>query len=176
MAKRTTRRAHHEPPKVWHNQDVVGRPASGGGGPLPQAEAAQGATTGAAAGATRRIVPVAALTADQRERERLIARLAAAEGRVAITDASNALFAAGHLLLDGDQQVHLQLLEHSDEARVCEALHRLSATFEAEAPKRPLVLDARLRRLEEFADEPETRALAAQLRRQVKTIELPPSG
>jgi SpoVK/Ycf46/Vps4 family AAA+-type ATPase len=72
--------------------------------------------------------------------------------------------------------VHVQLLEHDDESRVCDAIHRLTAIIGDEPPKRPQVLDARLRRLEDFADEAETRALAKQLRRHLLTIELPPSG
>jgi hypothetical protein len=72
--------------------------------------------------------------------------------------------------------VHTQLLEHDDESRVCDAIRKLTAILGDEPPKRPQVLDARLRRLEEFADEAETQALAKQLRRHLKTIELPPSG
>jgi hypothetical protein len=178
MARRTTRRAPHEPPKVWHNQDVIGRARPARGAPpsirAPFVDPAPVVAPTPANG-TRRIAPVKSLSDGEREVERLLAKLRAAEGRVAITEAANALFTAGHALPE-DQQVLVQLLEHDDESRACEAIHRLRAILEDEAPKRPQVLDARLRRLEEFAEEGETRALAKQLRRYLKTIELPPSG
>ncbi len=137
-------------------------------------EAAPSATAAPVNGA-RRIAPVKSASDGERELERLVAKLCAAEGRVAITEAATRLFEAGHPLPE-DQQVHVQLLEHDDESRVCDAIHRLTAILGDEPPKRPQVLAARLRRLEEFADEAETRALAKQLRRYLLTIELPPSG
>lgn len=178
MARRTARRPHHEPPKVWHNEDVIGRARPQRGAPpsvrAPIVDADRPAPATPANG-PRRIAPVKSLSDGERELERLIAKLNVAEGRVAITEAANALFKSGHPLPE-DQQVHVQLLEHDDETRVCDAIHRLTAILDDELPKRPQVLDARLRRLEEFADEAETRSLAKQLRRQLKTIELPPSG
>ena len=177
MARRTARRPHHEAPKVWHNQDVIGRARPARGAP-PSVRAPVVETPVAPAVAPsgpRRMAPVKSLSDSERELERLLAKLSLAEGRVAITEAADAVFRAGHALPD-DQHVHVQLLEHDDEARVRDAIERLVTILGDEAPKRPQVLDARLRRLEEFADEAETRALATQLRRHLKTIELPPSG
>jgi hypothetical protein len=178
MARRTARRPHHEPSKVWHNEDVIGRARpQRGAPPSVRVSVADEAPVAAAtpANGARRIAPVKSLSDGERELERLIAKLRSAEGRVAITEAANALFNSGHAVPE-DQQVHVQLLEHDDESRVCDAIHRLTAILGDEPPKRPQVLDARLRRLEEFADEADTRRLAKQLRRHLKTIELPTSG
>ena len=66
---------------------------------------------------TKIIVPKAPST-DPRviERERLVAQLLAAQGRPAVTRATETLLGAGHELPD-TQEAHLQVLEHSDEAR-----------------------------------------------------------
>ncbi|MFO0614438.1 MAG: hypothetical protein U0414_17775 [Polyangiaceae bacterium] len=100
------------------------------------------------------------------ERERLLDRLVSAEGRPAITRAADAFVAAGFELPD-EQGVQLQMLEHSREAYVQSAIDKLSTILAAEPCKRLTVLESRLRRLEEFADEPDLRASARDLRRQV---------
>ena len=87
-----------------------------------------------------------------------------AEGRPQITKAANEFLAAGFPFPD-DQDVHLKLLEHSDEAFVRDALGALMLT--CDSPKRRAVLESRLRRIEEFAEEQPTREAAAQLRRKV---------
>lgn len=101
------------------------------------------------------------------ERERLVARLTSAEGRPAITRAADAILAAGHTLPEDDQTVQLQLLEHSKEEYVEAALERLAHILASEPCKRQTVLESRLRRLEQFADEPTTREAARRLWRQV---------
>jgi hypothetical protein len=94
------------------------------------------------------------------ERSMLTAKLVASEGRVAIGRAVNALERAGFGLPD-EQETYVQLLEHRDEARVRVALEALSRLLDNEAPKRRTLLDSRVRRIEENADEASTRALAS---------------
>lgn len=101
------------------------------------------------------------------ERARLVDRLMAAVGRSAITRAADDLARAG-LLPDDRQEVHLQLLEHADEARVREALGALGRRLDAEPPHRRAVMEARVRRLESDADDPETRALAAAIKKKLR--------
>jgi len=100
------------------------------------------------------------------ERQKLLAKLLGAEGRPRITKAADEFLGAGFTFPE-DQDVHLKLLEHSDEARVREALCALGALLVGELPKRRAVLESRLRRIEEFAEEETTREAAAQLRRKV---------
>jgi len=105
---------------------------------------------------------------DPREVERtaLTAKLVASEGRVAIARAVNALERAGFDLPD-EQETYVQLLDHGDEARVRGALEALSRLLDNEAPKRRAVLDSRVRRIEECADEAPTRELAATVRKKI---------
>jgi len=98
------------------------------------------------------------------ERQKLLGKLLGAEGRPQITKAANEFLGAGFTFPD-DQDVHLKLLEHSDEAFVRDALGALMLT--GDLPKRRAVLESRLRRIEEFAEEQTTREAAAQLRRKV---------
>lgn len=118
---------------------------------------------------TKIVVPKAPST-DPRviERERLTAQLLAAQGRPAVTRATEVLLGAGHEIPD-TQEAHLQILEHSDEARVRASLAALDAMFSSnrEQVKRRPVLEQRLKRLEEFAEEPATRDAAAALRRKL---------
>jgi hypothetical protein len=98
------------------------------------------------------------------ERQKLLGKLLGAEGRPQITKAANEFLGAGFTFPD-DQDVHLKLLEHSDEAFVRDALGALMLI--CDLPKRRAVLESRLRRIEEFAEEQTTRDAAAQLRRKV---------
>lgn len=100
------------------------------------------------------------------ERERLVAMLLLAEGRHAISAAAEAIVRAGHGLPE-TQEVHLQLLEHSDEARVREAIAALDAILSREPARRRPVLEQRLRGIEQYADEPATRDAATALRRKL---------
>lgn len=119
---------------------------------------------------TARIVQLGAGVLDDRERERqkLFQRLMSSQGRGAITRAANDYIGAGFELPD-EQEIHLQLLEHFDESRARESLIAMSRLLlNQPAVKRP-VLDQRLRRLEEHADEHATRTLAAELRRSLRS-------
>jgi hypothetical protein len=134
----------------------------GEAGPAPEAARARrrSAEEARIATAPAEVDPKAA------ERQRLLSRLLCAEGRPRITKATNDFLHAGFTLPD-EQDVHLQLLEHSDEARVCVAIDALSALVAVEPPKRKAILESRLKRIEEYADDPTTRSAAARLRRQV---------
>jgi hypothetical protein len=116
-----------------------------------------------------RIVQVQTTGPDDREKLRLklIDRLLRSEGRVAITSAARELESAGFDYPIA-QDVQLQLLEHFDENRAHQAICQLTLLLNEETPiKRPL-FEQRLRRLEEFAEDAETREAAANLRRTVR--------
>ncbi len=100
------------------------------------------------------------------ERERMVAALLAALDRSSVTRATEALLAAGHELPD-TQEAHLQVLEHTDEGRVRASLQALDAILAREPAKRRPVLEQRLKRIEELADEPATREAATALRRKL---------
>lgn len=116
-----------------------------------------------------RIVQVTKTDADERERLRLrlLDRLMAAETRGAITRAADEL-ARESFELPAEQPVQLQLLEHFDEERARAAITTLTALV-AKAPafKRP-VMEQRLRRLEEYAEDASVRSAAAELRRAIR--------
>ena len=100
------------------------------------------------------------------EQERLVARLLAAQGRTEVSRAADDLVRAGFAFPD-EQEVHLQLLEHADEDRVRAALAVFARLLDAEPAKRRTVLDARLRRIEAFADEAATRDLGSEIRKKL---------
>jgi hypothetical protein len=100
------------------------------------------------------------------ERQRLLTKLLGAEGRPNVTKAANEFLRAGHSF-PHDQDVHRQLLEHTNEEHVRAAIDALGTLLVGEPPKRRAVLESRLRRIEEFADEAPTRAAAEKLRKQV---------
>jgi hypothetical protein len=100
------------------------------------------------------------------ERQKLLQRLLVAEGRPSVTKAADELVKAGFSLPE-EQDVCLKLLEHAREDQVRAAIAALDTILAGELPKRRAVLESRLRRIEEFAEEPETRAAAEQLRRRV---------
>lgn len=116
-----------------------------------------------------RIVELPRGSADSREQERLrlLDRLMASETRGAITRSADAFREAGFELPE-EQEVQLQLLEHFDEDVAREAVAVLTRLFEHEPPLKRPVLDQRLKRLEEYADEPSTGEMAAALRRKIR--------
>ncbi len=136
--------------------------------PRPAAEppdAPESATKRAA-----RIVRVCDDGPDDREKQRLrlVARLLESQGRGAISRAANDILQAG-FDFPAVQDVQLQLLEHFDEGLVAKALVELQGLLQNEPPiKRPL-FEQRLRRLEQFAEDPNTREAAAQLRRSIRS-------
>lgn len=100
-------------------------------------------------------------------RERLLSALLAAQSPSAVTAAADAVFAAGHAVPD-EQEYQLQLLEHADEACVRDALASLASLLAREPARRRPLLEQRLHRLEDAAEEPSTRAAAATLRRTLR--------
>ena len=63
--------------------------------------------------------------------------------------------------------MYLQLLEHTDETHVKSAIDVLATLLVSELPKRRAVLESRLRRIEQFAEDADTRRAAERLRRRV---------
>jgi hypothetical protein len=116
-----------------------------------------------------RIITLGGGAQDERrlEQQRLLARLLSSEGRGAISRAAEEFLRNGFELPD-EQEVHLQLLEHFDESRARESLTTMARLLKDQAPIKRPVLDQRLRRLEEYADEAATRTLAADLRRAIR--------
>jgi hypothetical protein len=103
-------------------------------------------------------------------RDRLLMKLVAAEGPSAVTRAADEFLRL--YPMPKDQDVCLQVLQHPDEARQREAMRSLALLFlgGAESPRRRTVLESRLRRIEENADERDTRDLASELRRAVRRL------
>jgi hypothetical protein len=103
---------------------------------------------------------------DNRE-QRLIDRLMRSQGRVAISRAADDLweskFVAPRL-----QEVQIQLLEHENEHRARDAVFIMAELLQRESPVQRPILDQRLRRLEEFAEDPITRDAARALRRSMR--------
>jgi hypothetical protein len=98
------------------------------------------------------------------ERSKRLAKLLAAEGRTLVTKAADDFVRAGFELPD-EQEVMLKLLDHGDDERVKGALEALDRLLREEAPQRKTVLDARLRRLEDDAEDASVRDLAGSIRR-----------
>ena len=136
--------------------------------PELEAEAKGNVRAAAAQKAAGRIVLPSVPNVDPRtgERQKLLAKLLIAEGRPNVSKAADDFLKAGFTLPD-DQDVHLKLLEHADEERVCAAIACLANVLAGELPKRRAVLESRLRRIEEFAEDASTREAARLLRRAV---------
>jgi hypothetical protein len=151
--------------------DVDGSVAPPEPSPAPASviEATEAAEPPRAARRSARIVASSSPTADAArvERERLLGRLVASEGRAMITRAANECQRAG-VEFPLEQAVQLQLLEHVDEAFARAAMAALGRIFSAEAPTKRPILEQRLRRLEDTADEEATRVAAAELRRSLR--------
>jgi len=107
------------------------------------------------------------------ERRRLLGKLLTAAGPAAISKVADEFVGQGFQFPD-DQEVFLQLLEHNDEQQVRAAVDALARLLAGELPKRKHVLDQRLRRIEEHADDPSTRAAASDLRKLIHGRPLTP--
>jgi hypothetical protein len=134
--------------------------------PEPEDAAKKSGAGGPASKGGGRIVLTAPPQADARtgERQKLLNKLLIAEGRPSVSKAADAFVAAGFTFPE-DQDVYLQLLEHGKEEHVRQAIAQLEALLAGELPKRRAVLESRLRRIEQFAEEPSTREAAERLRR-----------
>jgi hypothetical protein len=191
------RRVRSDGPKVWHNPDVELPHIRARRGPAEEARApgqnrGEGATaphrrdervsdaegppsagdpqgTAPESGGRRvgRVVVTArVLDPKEAERERLLERLLTAEGRPRITSAADAYLAAG-FTFPLHQDVQLQLLEHRDEAVIREAIEGWHQLLDDEEPKRRAVLESRIKRIQELADDAETKSAARRLFRLV---------
>jgi hypothetical protein len=98
------------------------------------------------------------------ERDRLIGRFMACEGRGAITRAADQYLRAG-FDFPVEQPVQLQLLEHLDEGLVRGAIDALRTIVTSEPPLKRPIFEQRLKRLEDSAEEEATRSAASELRR-----------
>lgn len=128
------------------------------GGTAPKSERSQG----------RIVLPSQPAQTDplMEERKRLLSKLLVAEGRPKISKAAAEFLRAG-FDFPVDQDVYLQLLEHNDDHYVRSAIDGLSSLLAAEEPKRRAILESRLRRIEEYAEEADTRKAADQLLRKL---------
>jgi len=122
----------------------------------------------AAKRAARIVGAPAAVDEAELERRHLLSRLLESEGPAAVTRAANAYRKAGFQFPE-EQLVQLKLLEHSDEAEVCSALAVLTSLLDQQPPIKLPVFEQRLKRLEDGAEEAETRVRAAELRRVLRT-------
>ncbi|MET0794694.1 MAG: hypothetical protein ABW061_24460 [Polyangiaceae bacterium] len=132
---------------------------------LPVVEAAPSAPARRAA---RMVSGPAPVDDTELERRHLLTRLLDSEGPGAVTRAANA-YRKGGFQFPLEQPVQLALLEHSDEAEVCSALDALTSLLDEQAPIKLPVFEQRLKRLEDGAENPETRRRAAELRRVLRT-------
>lgn len=103
-------------------------------------------------------------------RARLMQRFLEADGRGAITRAANAL-AEQQVAIPEEQEHQVQLLEHTNEERVRDAMEAISRLLQRQPPRKRPILERRLRRLEQEADDPETRECAAALRRAIRVAD-----
>jgi hypothetical protein len=101
------------------------------------------------------------------ERERLLARFLGSQGRAMISRAADECVRAG-IEFPADQASQLQLLEHVDEALARSAIATLGRILALEPPAKRPILEQRLRRLEDTAEEEATRTAAAELRRALR--------
>jgi len=115
-----------------------------------------------------RIVKVtdAVLSPGNREQQ-LLDRLVRSEGRGAISRAANDLWES-KFVAPKRQEVQIQLLEHENEHRARDAVFAIAELLQREAPIKRPVLDQRLRRLEQSAEDPITRDAAGALRRSMR--------
>jgi hypothetical protein len=102
------------------------------------------------------------------ERRHLLARVLDSVTPGAVTRAANAYQKAG-FSFPAEQPVQLKLLEHADEAVVCGALEVLTTLLDEQSPIMLPVFEQRLKRLEEGAENADTRTRAAELRRVLRT-------
>lgn len=164
------RRRRHRETKVW--RDPLLSPTNGNGAAAQKEQDGRRrrkrATPVKRNGARIIARPTGPRDPDEIERERLLDRLLVAEGRPSISRAVDTYLGAGFALPPA-QEVWLQVLEHNDEERVTEAIEKLAGLLSDEQPKRRKVLESRLRRIEEFADEPSTQRAATDLRRVLTT-------
>jgi hypothetical protein len=115
-----------------------------------------------------RIVQARTVVLDEAEtrRQRLLERLTHSEGRSAISRLADELLQGGGV--PEQQEYQLQLLEHVNEQIAKAAMSVLARLFEKQTPIKRPILDQRLRRLQDEADEADVRETAEELRRTLR--------
>jgi len=161
------------PEVVLARRPASASPSAQPGEPLPSepapARAAEAAEAMPVANKrAARIVGAPLVDDSELERRHLLARLLDSEGPAQVTRAANA-YRKGGFQFPGEQAVQLKLLEHTDEAEVCTALGVLTVLLDEQAPIQLPVFEQRLKRLEDGAEDAETRSRAAELRRVLRT-------
>lgn len=140
-------------------------PASSGAGPTPPRVTPQGSMP-------LQPVEVAPLPPaptprepdpERENRQKLIAKVRAAEGRDSVTRAVDA-FLAKYPKLPDDYELLTKALAHKDYDRVRAVLDQLTAMLAKEKPRRGRALAAQLRFLEDTNDDPGIRRYAAEVR------------
>jgi len=138
----------------------------------PAAAVAQAPSELTVAAPAKRVARIVSASSEhgenEREREALLSRLLDSEGPSAVTRAANA-YRKGGFAFPEEQPVQLKLLEHTDEGEVCSALAVLASLLDRQTPIKLPVFEQRLKRLEDSAENPETRTRAAELRRVLRT-------
>ncbi len=148
--------------------------ANGGGanGGLPSDSSSELGMNGDEKTAVRRravrIVKAAdSATGPGNREQQLLDRLVRSQGRGAISRAADDMWQS-KFTLPKRQDVQIQLLEHENEHRARDAVFAMAELLQREAPIKRPVLDQRLRRLEEWAEDPITRDAAGALRRSMR--------
>ncbi len=103
---------------------------------------------------------------DLSDQQKLLSKLLKAEGRIQISKAARDFLKAGFSFPE-EEDVHLQLLEHTDEDQVRSSLEKLHEILNNNPLKRKNILESRLRRLEEFAEEQVTQQAANLMRKRI---------
>jgi hypothetical protein len=99
--------------------------------------------------------------------QQLLDRLMRSQGRGAISRAADDLWES-KFVAPRQQEIQIQLLEHENEHRARDAVFIMAELLQREAPIKRPVLDQRLRRLEQSAEDPITRDAAGALRRSMR--------
>jgi hypothetical protein len=135
---------------------------------MQQAPSLEAPTQVPAKRAARIVTSAPELDEAELQRRHLLSRLLDSEGASAVTRAAKA-YRQGGFSFPEEQLVQLKLLEHSDEGEVCAALAVLAALLDQQTPIKLPVFEQRLKRLEDSAENQETRSRAAELRRVLRT-------
>lgn len=140
-------------------------------GPTPSDPAVVADSSAAGNEKPRRTARIVQPTRTQDEfelvRGRLLQRLLDAQGPSAITQAADAL-AEQRIDVPEEQELQVQLLEHSDERRARQAVDTIARLLAKQPPRKRPILERRLSRLEQAADDPELRASAGALRKAIR--------
>ena len=153
-----------------HDTPVAGASSNGSAAleePSPGAANGAAPRTDVRRRAVRIVKAAEQIVATDNREQRLLDRLMRSQGRVAISRAANELWES-KFKAPRQQEVQIQLLEHENEHRARDAVFVMAELLQRESPVQRPVLDQRLRRLEEFAEDPITRDAARALRRSMR--------